>query len=290
MSKEQNSNKQEAKAPAEIPQRLKQQIEKLAIEWQREVLVQIAIKGEEIPGWALRPIDYTFRPRSYWAVADLRKLIANIKGAERKKDALRLLKENRIEQAYDFILADTLDDGQRELFGSLHPALLGGEYLPDYQRGEVEIARVTMDSTTQDVISIRARPGTKAQPIIYRLVDEYETEYRFVPAFSTQPLTLGELVNLIDTSSSDGSGIGLDIIQTNFDCNDEPAEHYAGFLHFSSEFYDELGPHYWFAERKWVRDNASRPQRQKSEQELAIEETAEYLLRGIFGGSGKGGQ
>jgi hypothetical protein len=48
---------------------------------------------------------------------------------------------------------------------------MGGEYLPNLMPNEVEIARVTMTSTTMDVISIRAR-HTKHK-IIYRIVDEY---------------------------------------------------------------------------------------------------------------------
>jgi hypothetical protein len=36
---------------------------------------------------------------------------------------------------------------------------MGGEYLPNYGRQEVEIARIALASTASDVISLRARPS-----------------------------------------------------------------------------------------------------------------------------------
>ena len=51
---------------------------------------------------------------------------------------------------------------------------MSGEYLPDFDGDEVEIARVTLASVTGDVISIRAR-GQHAL-IHYRIVDEYEDQ------------------------------------------------------------------------------------------------------------------
>jgi hypothetical protein len=102
-----------------------------------------------------------------WAQKNLLQLIANIKGSARKKDARRLLKPGRLDEAFDFILRDTLDDHQRGFWGSLHPTLVGGEFLPDYKPQEIEIARITMDSTTQDVVRIRASPGTVEQPMAF---------------------------------------------------------------------------------------------------------------------------
>jgi hypothetical protein len=34
---------------------------------------------------------------------------------------------------------------------------MGSEYLPDYAEGEVEIARIELESTTAGVISVRAK-------------------------------------------------------------------------------------------------------------------------------------
>jgi len=132
-------------------------IKKLPLRWQQEVLLWKGFDGP-LDEWVLKPIKYDFRPRSYWDPLDLRQLVANIKGAERKKRALALLKQGRLEEANDFILADTLSEEDREMAGRIHPAFMGGEYLPDYRPGEVEIARVTVASMLEDVTSVRARP------------------------------------------------------------------------------------------------------------------------------------
>ena len=77
---------------------------------------------------------------------------------------------------------------------------MGGEYLPDLLPDEVEIARATLKSTTMDVISVRARP-TKHR-IIYRIVDEYYDEnlfhYHLIQKTSIRPLTMRQLIALID--------------------------------------------------------------------------------------------
>jgi hypothetical protein len=70
---------------------------------------------------------------------------------------------------------DSLDEEARRSLGQIHPSFMGGEYLPNYRRHEVEIARIELQSTTSDVISLRAR-GTGLR-IKYRLVDEYQTDF-----------------------------------------------------------------------------------------------------------------
>jgi hypothetical protein len=51
---------------------------------------------------------------------------------------------------------------------------MSGEYLPDFEGDEVEIARVTLASATGDIISIRGRH--EGGRIHYRIVDEYDDE------------------------------------------------------------------------------------------------------------------
>jgi hypothetical protein len=90
---------------------------------------------------------------------------------------------------------------ERESWGRLHPHLMGGEYLPATDEDEVEIARVELASTTGDVIQVRARNASGT--IAYRVVDEYYDEgsrYKVAPEDSARPLTLGELIDLIDTA------------------------------------------------------------------------------------------
>jgi hypothetical protein len=56
--------------------------------------------------------------------------------------------------------------------GSIHPMFMGGNYLPETNTDEVEIARIELNSVTYDVTCVFARfqNGT----IYYRVVDEYE--------------------------------------------------------------------------------------------------------------------
>jgi hypothetical protein len=48
---------------------------------------------------------------------------------------------------------------------------MGGEYLPDFEEGELEMARLSLRSVTADVISIRLRRTEDG--FVYRIVDEY---------------------------------------------------------------------------------------------------------------------
>ena len=243
--------------PARIPTKVRKAIVNWPVKWQRHILLTKALAGEAIPDWVLKPIDYSFRPVSYWDVKDLRQLVANIKGAERKKRALRLMAEGRLDEADQFILTDTLTERERTLSGQVHPALMGGEYLPDYAASEVEIARVTMASTTQDVISIRARPQPGGIGLL--VVDEYNSTFTIKPPFTRRPLSLRQLVRLIDTANGDKHGpIGLGIIQISFECSELPAGDYTEFMEFSSEFYADLSRHYWFATQRWVERNRGR--------------------------------
>ena len=74
---------------------------------------------------------------------------------------------------------------------------MGGEFLPGFRSGEVEIARVSIKSTTYDVNSIRAKMG--GTRIRYRFYDEYdgETTTGKTSRTSIRPLTLGELLDFM---------------------------------------------------------------------------------------------
>lgn len=77
------------------------------------------------------------------------------------------------------------------------PVWVGGEYLPDLGQGEVEIARITVQSVLRNVYSVRAHFEDGIYH--YEFVDENGGDYRVEPETSRRPLTLGELVHLIDT-------------------------------------------------------------------------------------------
>lgn len=117
-------------------------------------------------------IDLKYRPSTYfWASDRGISLISDIKGAERRK-----LYQAALERGIDELLAPELTQHSlahdyRQMQGRIHPDFMGGEYLADCVSSEVEIARITIDSTTRDVTCVYARPVGKR--IHYRVVDEY---------------------------------------------------------------------------------------------------------------------
>ena len=105
----------------------------------------------------------------------------------------QLIDAGGLDEIPGFLAQSALSDEERQALGRIHPAFMGGEYLPDLTSNEVEIARITIASITQDVTSVYARRGKNR--IYYRVVDEYdgETLSEKNTRTSTRPLTLGEL-------------------------------------------------------------------------------------------------
>ena len=105
-------------------------------------------------------INYDFRPESYWAPArgSLDAALRNVKGRNRREVIKDYHSRGLLPALSDDLLQDTLDEDTRRSLDLIHPSFMGGEYLPDYRRDEIEIARIELESTTSDVISVRARP------------------------------------------------------------------------------------------------------------------------------------
>ena len=105
-------------------------------------------------------IDYEFRPESFWTAASdpLAAILRNVKGRNRREMIRDYYAAGKLDQLSDELLEDALNDEVRISLGKIHPTFMGGEYLPNYGRQEVEIARIALASTTSDVISLRARP------------------------------------------------------------------------------------------------------------------------------------
>ena len=105
----------------------------------------------QIPG-----IDLDYRPASYFWALDTNVLLpSGISG-----EARRRLYRARIEAGVtvdDGLDAAVLDEAMRSAWGRIHPSNMGGEYLPPLRKGEVEIARISLQSVTADQISVRAR-------------------------------------------------------------------------------------------------------------------------------------
>jgi hypothetical protein len=143
---------------------------------------------------------------------------------------------------------------------------MGGEYLPDFLDGEVEIARVTLASTTMDVTSIRARIVDGGYE--YRVVDEYEeereTEFDVQPKSSDEPLTLGQVIDIIDTS---------ELVSGPRDMNFQggaTAEEIFNFATVTSVYYPDLETYFDTADEKWLEEK----QREEEEEEERWEREA----------------
>jgi hypothetical protein len=192
----------------------------------------------------------TFRPVSYWDTPDA--IFANIKGEQRRLMVERLLEEGKAQEIAHWMLRDELTDEERREIGSIDPLLMGGEYLPDYASQEVEIARVALRSSTGDVTSIRARSADGL--IHYSVADEYETDYRCSPTTAPAPLTLGELITLIDTVSNEATGeVGLTstVRDEGLECGSDPDD-LVDFVRVSSRFYPELETYYAADAEEWL--------------------------------------
>jgi hypothetical protein len=202
-------------------------------------------------------INYDFRPESFWAPPSdpLEAILRNVKGRRRREMIRDYYAAGRLEELFDELLKDSLDDEARNGLSQIHPTLMGGEYLPNYRRQEVEIARITLESTTSDVISLRARPA--GSRIKYHVVDEYQTEFSLPQKTSSRPYSLGELIRFLDSvehPQADLSwkrfGFVLSFNQCNLDCGTD-LETLRDFTSVSSDYYPGLASHYGQVMDEW---------------------------------------
>jgi len=222
--------------------------------------------------------DLTFRPEYASPLDALSAILSNVKG-QRRRELIRDVASGHARAAVvrhggdprladllsevdETLLADAMEDPGR--LGAIGPTWLGGEFLPGYLRGEVEIARIVMATTTMDVVSIRARRRTNGYR--YRVVDEYKAPFRFAPRTSKAPLTLGEALSLVLSldfeDSSPGPTGAVGVIFGNLDWqlgNGDPEEEVRGFIEVESDFYPGLGALVEEEISQWLRRRLAPP-------------------------------
>jgi hypothetical protein len=104
--------------------------------------------------------DLDYRPRTYFWPHGLKPHpLSSIKGANRRSLIAGVLAEDLDANIPRVLLQPSLPEPLRQFVGSLHPSGMGGEYLPDLIPNEVEIARITIASTTQDVTCVYPPTG-----------------------------------------------------------------------------------------------------------------------------------
>src|SRR5215831_892929 len=97
----------------------------------------------EVPG-----IDLSFRPRTYFGPVPLEThLLSRVAGQERREALRRQLAAGNLDLAPELVVC-LLDEEDRAAIGRIHPAFMGGEYLPPFLDDEVEIARIGIASVT----------------------------------------------------------------------------------------------------------------------------------------------
>jgi hypothetical protein len=182
-------------------------------------------------------IDLEFRPpdRLFPMTAE-KLLLSRVKGTWRREVLTLAVVEDYLHELDPFFTRASLDDEDRRARAAVHPTFMGGEYLPDFEDGEVEVARIDLRSIMADAISIRLR----RLPIgfAYRVVDEYmdENEHGLLEAPTTRlvdrPLTLAEFGEFVVRVSRLREICDTDRFDT--------LEEAQGFVSASSEFYPEF--------------------------------------------------
>ena len=185
---------------------------------------------------ATRSIDLASRPRTYFWPHGLKPHpLSSIKGANRRARIAKVLAEDPDAHVPEVLLQSALPEPLRTFLGRQHPSDMGGEYLPDMEGEEVEIARITIASTTQDVTCLHARP--QGRSIALRIVDEYDgdTLSGRVERKIRRPLSLGDLTNFFLSAWNLCA-----ILQMNFEDDGYPDEEVFDFFDGSSGFYPDF--------------------------------------------------
>jgi hypothetical protein len=178
-------------------------------------------------------IDPDFRPQTYFRPQKLeRYLLSKVKGAVLRRQLQTLFDAGRHAEVSTLLTAQGISATDRKLLESVHPMFMGGNYLPDTEDGEVEVARISIDSTTCDVTCVYACP--EAGGIRYRVVDEYdgETLQGITEARTDQPMTLGEFADFFLAAWP-----LIEVLEMNFETDLHAS---LGFFSAESEFYPDF--------------------------------------------------
>lgn len=190
-------------------------------------------------------VNLDFIPFSYFALRELHlALPSDIKGQARRTMARAAAQ--RGDDFADALHVPELADNDRRAWGLIHPSMMGGEYLPSLRKDEVEIARISLRSVTADQISLRAR--RVGRRIDYAIVDEYgdelrEEPYRVRPASSATPLSMRQLVALLDGACEHG-GVVMQPVVGHIEDGVCGVDEMRGFVSVESDFYPDLGRYY----------------------------------------------
>ena len=198
-------------------------------------------------------IDYDFRPETYWELNE--PAIEALRNDRADGDATMALAAIETGVHGDVKLRkEALDDIERNFLRDFCPRVNQNCYPDDHEPGEVVIAWIEVNSDAEDQLTVRTkRVGEKIQ---YRVVDYYWRDVDFSPRESLLPLTLGELVDLIDGAQLEDCkhrGLGLCFTIENYEREKRaPSEDLLEFTKVHSIFYSQLKTHYCHAALRWL--------------------------------------
>lgn len=217
-----------------------------------------------------------FRPESYFKFDDwIAEVLTSVKGELRRRELARRIEESGVETYEEFvnaIIEDEIDPAlvreqtpdEKMALGRIRPELIGGEFLPDFDPMETEIARASLRSVLGDIISVRAK--LESGLIHYYIVDEYDTQFDYKPKTSREPLTMSELTSLIDSVDHVDKGgwdwcePGLNRMyrdanahRKGYNEDGSPPESLVDFTTITSEFYPELYEYYVEDTKAWLK-------------------------------------
>jgi hypothetical protein len=178
-------------------------------------------------------INLAYRPKSYFAPLRLEEqLIAQVKSAVVRRKLEKLHTEGRLDELRALLKENGILKSSLKGLETIHPAFMGGNYLPGAVEGEIEIARIEIDSTTNDVTSLLAKQDEGR--IQYWVVDEYDGETLTGPVEMTcdKPLTLGEMADFF----LDAWNL-IEVLKMNFEGNQEAS---LDFFIAKSKFYPDF--------------------------------------------------
>ncbi len=155
-------------------------------------------------------VKLDFGPDTYFRPQKLeRYLLSKVKSAVIRKQLKDMFKAGRHAEVNAILITEGISKHDRQVLESFHPMYMGGNYLPDTDQGEVEIARISIKSTTFDVTCVYARPEDGV--IHYRVVDEYGGGYlaRPVRGADRQANDDGGVCRLLSGSMAACRGAGV---------------------------------------------------------------------------------
>jgi len=141
----------------------------------------------------IKEFDLEYRPDTYWSQ---KSKVSLIKGEKRRQLVKDLIgsSANVPESLLEENASQEILDGMK----ILDRQALGGEFVPNLGINQTEIVRIWIDSTFGDIVSVRA--AMLDAGISYSMHDDHEEKYIINPESSKLPITMQEIINLIETA------------------------------------------------------------------------------------------